>query len=127
MFDLGQAGVYLFHNGPQRKLFIDGRLEVPGRETFETYVRLENMLNEGRHGWAEPVRRMGDPLILLGHAKEFGAEATLLTDPAWRCIYFDAVASVFVARDWARRPGAVPDRRLRGAALPRPGMASNTA
>jgi tetratricopeptide (TPR) repeat protein len=98
VFDLRQAGVYLFHNGPQRKLFLDGRLEVPGRETFETYVRLDHMLNDGRRGWAEPIRRMGDPLILLDHELDFGAEATLLVDPAWRCIYYDAIASVFVSR-----------------------------
>jgi tetratricopeptide (TPR) repeat protein len=98
VFDLGQAAVYLFHNGPGRKIFMDGRLEIPRRETFQTYVRLENILNEGRHGWAEPVRRMGDPLILLDHEKEFGAEATILGDPDWRCIYYDAVASVFLSR-----------------------------
>jgi len=98
VFDLSQAGVYVFHNGPERKIFMDGRLEIPSRETFQTYVRLENMLNEGRQGWAEPVRRMGDPLILLNHEKEFGAEATLLGNPQWRCVYYDAVASVFLAR-----------------------------
>jgi tetratricopeptide (TPR) repeat protein len=96
-YDLSQAGVFIFHNGPGRKVFMDGRLEVPDRDTFETYVRLENMLNEGRRSWAEPVRRLGEPLVLLGHAKEFGAEATLLVDPGWRCIYFDAIASIFVA------------------------------
>jgi tetratricopeptide (TPR) repeat protein len=42
---------------------------------------------------------MGNPSILLSHEKEYGGEATLLGDPAWRCVYFDAVASVFVARD----------------------------
>jgi tetratricopeptide (TPR) repeat protein len=98
VFDLRQAGVYLFHNGPQRKLFLDGRLEVPSRETFETYVRLDHMLNDGRRGWAEPIRRMGDPLILLDHELDFGAEATLLVDPGWCCIYYDAIASVFVSR-----------------------------
>ena len=96
-YDLKQAGVYIFHNWPGRKVFMDGRLEVPDRETFETYVRLENMLNEGRRGWAEPLRRLGEPLILLGHTKEFGAEATLLVDPGWRCVYFDAIASVFLS------------------------------
>ena len=98
VFDLRQAGVYLFHNGPGRKPFIDGRLEVPSRETFATYIRLETMLNQGRNGWAEPLRRMGDPLILLDHVKECGAEGTLITDPGWRCVYFDPVASVFVSR-----------------------------
>ncbi len=97
-FDLSQASVYLFHNGPERKLFMDGRLEIPTQEIFQTYVRLENILNEGRQGWAEVVRRMGYPLVLLNHEKEFGAEATLLSDPRWRCVYYDAVASVFLAR-----------------------------
>ena len=29
VFHLGQAGVYVYHNGPGRKVFMDGRLEVP--------------------------------------------------------------------------------------------------
>ena len=94
--DLRQAGVYLFHNGPDRKLFIDGRLEVPSRATFETFVRLGSLLNEGRPGWAEAVGRMGDPLILLDHVEDAGAEATLLAQPGWRCVYYDPAASVFL-------------------------------
>jgi tetratricopeptide (TPR) repeat protein len=94
--DLGQAGVYLFHNGPERKVYIDGRLEIPTRASFETFVRLAAMLDEGRPGWPEAVRRLGNPLILLGHAEDFGAEATLLAHPGWRCVYYDAVASVFI-------------------------------
>ena len=96
--DLRQAAVYLFHNGPERKLYIDGRLEVPSRLTFETFVRLSSLMNEGRPGWVEPVRRMGDPLILLDHTEDFGAEATLLTNPGWRCVYYDPVASLFLAQ-----------------------------
>ncbi len=96
--DLRQAAVYLFHNGPERKLFIDGRLEVPSRAIFETFVRLSTLMKEGRPGWSEPIRRMGDPLILLDHAEDFGAEATLLADPGWRCVYYDPVASVFLTR-----------------------------
>ena len=107
-YDLKEAGVYIFHNGPRRKVFMDGRLEVPDRETFETYIRLENMLNEGRRGWAEPLRRLGLPLILLGHAKEFGAEATLLVDPGWRCVYFDAIASVFLSNSRGDLNAAFP-------------------
>ena len=96
-FSLRQAGVYMFHNGPRRKLFVDGQNEVHSRETFETYARLDLLLNQGREGWAEIIRRMGEPLILLEHQKSFGAEATLLLDPGWRCIYYDAVGSVFVS------------------------------
>ena len=97
-FDLRQAAVYLFHNGPERKVFIDGRLEVPDRSTFDTYARLDQLLLQGRPGWAEPVRRMGNPLILLDHQEHYSAEATLLADTGWRCIHFDAVGSVFVSR-----------------------------
>jgi tetratricopeptide (TPR) repeat protein len=103
VFSLTQAGVYLFHNGPDRKPFIDGRLEVPSRETFETYVRLNHLLRQGRPGWSDALRQMGDPLILLDHEGNYGAEATLLLDPQWRCVYYDAVASVFLS---ARRPDA---------------------
>jgi tetratricopeptide (TPR) repeat protein len=99
--DLRQAGVYLFHNGPERKLFIDGRLEVPSRATFESFVRLGALLNGGRTGWSETVRRMRNPLILLDHVEDAGAEATLLAQPDWRCVYYDPVASIFVAD----RPG----------------------
>jgi tetratricopeptide (TPR) repeat protein len=96
-FDLRQAGVYLFHNGPRRKLFMDGRLEVPTRATFETYVRLDHLLSSGRRGWAELLRRMDDPLVLLDHEENFGAEATLMADPNWSCLYYDDVASIFVS------------------------------
>jgi tetratricopeptide (TPR) repeat protein len=109
VFDLRQAGVYLFHNGPAHQLFMDGRLEVPSRSTFETYIRLDYLLTEGRPGWADPVRRMGDPLILLDHETNFGAEATLLTNPDWRCIYYDLVASVFVSRRRRNLESAFPN------------------
>ena len=75
-----------------------GGSRCPARETFATYVQVEKMLNQGRQGWAEPLRRMGDPLVLLDHENEYGAEATLMTDTGWRCVYYDAVASVFVPR-----------------------------
>ncbi len=70
VYNLGQAGVYFYHNGPERKVFIDPRLELAARETFATYVRVEDILNKGRPGWAEPLRRMGEPLVMLDHAGE---------------------------------------------------------
>jgi tetratricopeptide (TPR) repeat protein len=96
VFNLEQSSVYLFHNGPRHKLFIDPRLEVPSRATFESYVRLEKALNSGDPRWVSVVARMGDLLIMLGHANDAGASATLMTHPSWRCVYFDHVASVFL-------------------------------
>ena len=98
VFGLAQAGVYLFHNGPDRKPFIGGRLEVPTQSTFEAYVRLNRQLQKGGHGWSDVVRRMGDPLILLDHERDFDGEATLLADPEWRCVFYDTLASVFLSR-----------------------------
>jgi tetratricopeptide (TPR) repeat protein len=95
-FGLDQAAVFLYHNSPERKPFMDPRLEVASTTTFENYLWLEKAMIEGRPGWSEPVERMGGPSILLDHNTRFGAEATLLSDPRWRCVYFDAVASVFL-------------------------------
>jgi hypothetical protein len=96
VFNLEQSSVYLFHNGPRQKLFIDPRLEIPSRATVESYVRLEKALNSDDPRWASVVRRMGDPLIMLGHANDVGASATLMTHASWRCVFFDHVASVFL-------------------------------
>jgi hypothetical protein len=36
VFGVEQTGVYVYHNGPDRKLFMDSRLEVPTLATFQT-------------------------------------------------------------------------------------------
>jgi hypothetical protein len=105
-FDLGQTGVYVYHNGPKRKGFMDARLEVPSLATFQTYVRIEQWLKGNDARWAAAVNRLGDPLILIGHDGWLEGEATVFTNPRWRCVYFDAVASVFVAR---QGPTSAPD------------------
>jgi hypothetical protein len=97
-FDLGQTGVYVYHNGPERKGFMDARLEVPSLSTFQTYVRIESWLKGNDARWAAAVNRIGDPLILIGHDGWLEGEATVFTNPLWCCVYFDPVASVFVPR-----------------------------
>ncbi len=96
VYSLRQAGVYEYHNGPGRKVFLDGRLEVPAPETFASYVWFERTLDQNGRGWREGLRGIGDPLVLLDHDGHAGAEATLMADSGWRCILFDPVASVFV-------------------------------
>jgi tetratricopeptide (TPR) repeat protein len=98
VFSLLQAGVYDFHNAPARRPFIDGRLEVASREVFERNVRIHGLLTLGDPRWAKVVGRMGDPPILVDHQDNAAAEATLLADPAWRCVYSDPVAAVFLPR-----------------------------
>jgi hypothetical protein len=97
VFDVGQTGVYLYHNGPERKLYMDSRLEVPTLETFREYIRVEQWLQQGDARWAEAVRRMGNPLIMIAHEENADAVATLMADPRWRCVWFDPVATVFLS------------------------------
>ena len=97
-FGLNQASVYEFHNSPAHQLYIDGRLEVASRATFENYVQIHRRLTLRRPRWANAVRRLGAPLILVDHEDNRAAEATLLADSRWRCIYQDAVAAIFLPR-----------------------------
>jgi hypothetical protein len=99
VFSLLQAGVYEFHNSPARRVFVDGRLEVVSRETFEAYVRIHQRLTAGDPRWDSTLGRFGPlPLVLADHEDNAAAVATLLTSPRWRCVYFDAVAAVFLPR-----------------------------
>lgn len=111
-FHLGQAGVYLYHNGPDRKVFIDGRLEVPSLASFREYVRIQDRLSRDDPRWDTAVGRLGDPLILISHEGWAEAEATLLAHPRWRCVYFDEVASIFVTRRGPSSAPGVPDLDL---------------
>ncbi len=97
-FGLNQAGVYEFHDAPARQVFIDGRLEVASRNSFALYVWIQREMLLGSSRWKDVVRRMGNPLILIDHEDNRSAEATLLADPDWRCVYLDAVASIFLPR-----------------------------
>ena len=47
----GQAAVYEFHNGPTRRVLMDGRLEVCTRETFEFYEAILLKMGQGDPAW----------------------------------------------------------------------------
>jgi hypothetical protein len=98
VYDLGQTGLFDFYHAPLHKPFMDGRLEMPDRKTFQTYIDVERWLQENNPRWEPAVHEMGDPLILLTHQQNYKGEAALLTHPDWRCVYFDAVAAVFLPR-----------------------------
>ncbi|HEV3004448.1 MAG TPA: hypothetical protein VGX78_08295, partial [Pirellulales bacterium] len=99
-FNLGQAGVYSFHNGPEHKPFIDARLELPSEADFRHFLALESELNRNGSDWPGMLAELGDPLVLALHLSDSAAEASLLSHPDWRCIYFDDVAGVYVCRRW---------------------------
>jgi tetratricopeptide (TPR) repeat protein len=101
VYGLQPASVYTYHNSPQHKPYLDGRLEMPNQTTFETYVNVESWLSEGKPNWEPKVAAMGNPLLLLEHQNRDVAEAVLFSHPKWRCVYYDALASVFVPREVA--------------------------
>ncbi|HUY87830.1 MAG TPA: hypothetical protein VMV10_03755 [Pirellulales bacterium] len=100
-FGFEQAGVYLFHNAPERKAYLDPRLEIPDVEVYRNYVELLDALGENDQSWPERLARIGNPLVLFAHAGNERREASLLIHPDWRCVYFDAVAVNFVRRGQA--------------------------
>ncbi len=75
---------------------MDARLEVPSLATFETYRLADAWLNRGDRRWLALVGRMGDPLIMLDHPSNGGAEATLFASTGYRCVYWDQFASAFI-------------------------------
>ena len=88
---------------------MDGRLEVPTRSTFQTYIRLGEWLNQNDPRWDTAIARLGDPLVLISHDGWSDAEAALLSHPRWRCLYFDEIASVFVTRSGPTSSPTFPD------------------
>ena len=96
-FDLGMASLYVYHNGPDKKAFMDPRLEVPSLETFKTYVAIDDSLHGRGDVWRDALEKLGRPLVLLDHRSHTLGEALLLTEGDWRCIYFDSLGSVFVS------------------------------
>jgi len=103
-YDLGLASVYLFHNSPESKPYIDPRLELPDVETFDNYLLIDERLNACDPRWRPLVRRLGDPLVMMNHQEHFAAEAELYRQPDWCCVYYDALASIFVPRQATLRP-----------------------
>ncbi len=92
-----KAAVYLFHNGPQGKLFMDGRFQVPSRETFETYIRLAKCQTIAGPGgpslyaeWGTPSscrespprRRCFDPSCCIYYDDRLGSSSNTETSPA---------------------------------------------
>jgi hypothetical protein len=98
VYDIAQSCVYVYHNAPDGKVYMDARLETPTLETFRHYVKVENWLNAQDPRWAAALKQLGNPVLMLSHELNAKAEAALLAHPDWRCVYFDALGAVFVHR-----------------------------
>ena len=113
-FHNGHAGLFEYHNGPDRKVFADARLEVMGPQTYGQDVELGAAIAGERPGWSDQVRHLGPPIpgVLVDHVQVPSAAvaAALLGHPDWSCVYYDPIASVYLPGDATALPRAVDFR-----------------
>src|SRR5258708_36800961 len=83
---------------------------------------MERKLNKPGGRWSGFLDQLGDVVVMLSHDGNVQAEVTLLSNPRWRCVYFDALATVFVRRGDAERERRFPtfDPAARRFAAPLP-------
>lgn len=127
----GHASVYIYHNGPDYKVFMDGRLEVNDRTTMENYEAITDSMTTDDGRWehllreqieptddlpavmieiAESQRRMDPNWFRKKHTSDSLGEIArlgplifhLMRNPRWRCVYADSVAVVFIEHDRSR-------------------------
>jgi tetratricopeptide (TPR) repeat protein len=95
-FHNGHAALFEYYHGPDRKVYTDPRLEVAGADLFKRYMALENLLKKDLPGWEAQLNEMGRPVILVDHEYNSEIGGTLFRSDHWRCVWFDAIAAVFV-------------------------------
>ncbi|MCA9015060.1 MAG: hypothetical protein KDA77_06975 [Planctomycetaceae bacterium] len=96
--NMGQAAVYIFHNGPERKVFFDGRLEVNSKETFEFYEQIKQQMAGGGANWAYVLQdEQGQlPVIILDSRYSRDEIRGMGANPGWRLVFADQAAAVFL-------------------------------
>ena len=105
----GQAAVYEFHNGPTRRVMMDGRLEVCTRETFEAYESILRKMAQGDPVWqqlpgvADAQGRL--PVIILDSRTARDEINGIFRLPEWRIVFADSAAAVFIASELANQLG----------------------
>ena len=95
-FHDGHAALFEYYHGPERKVYIDPRLEVAGADLYRRYTDLGVKIKKDQPGWEEQLTEMARPVILIDHLYNSGVGSTLLRSAHWRCVWFDAIAAVFV-------------------------------
>ncbi|QDV48534.1 hypothetical protein [Gimesia fumaroli] len=96
--NMGQAAVYIFHNGPERKVFFDGRLEVNSKETFQLYEQIQQQMAAGNTNWAYVLLdEQGQlPVVILDSRYSRDEIRGMGANPGWRLVFADPAAAVFL-------------------------------
>lgn len=94
----GQAAVYIYHNAPDRQVFMDGRLEVCTLATFQAYDAILGMMSGGEPAWQELFQQGGGelPVVILDSRTSREAINGMANTPGWKMVFADETAAVFL-------------------------------
>src|SRR5262249_42313767 len=95
----GQAAVYIYHNAPDRRVFMDGRLEVCSLESWLVFNAILSKMIEADSEWQMTFQQHGGelPVVILDNRFSILQTAGLLETRGWRLVYSDRVAAVFLS------------------------------
>jgi hypothetical protein len=96
---IGLAATYEFHNGPERKVLLDPRLEVSNQETMLLQENILSQLAGGDRSWEVLMRdKQGRlPVVILdSRGSRPVIMGMLFFQPNWRLVYVDPSAAVFL-------------------------------
>lgn len=99
----GLAAVYEYHNGPERRVFMDGRLEVASRETFQINDDILGMMSKGDPRWQGLLMTQGGelPVVILDSRSSRAVINGMFSFANWRLVFADSSAAVFIETELA--------------------------
>lgn len=100
---IGLAGTWIYHNGPAKKVFMDPRLEVCTRATFEKYDQVMALMVQGQTEWEQIINPdQGEmPVVVLDNRYSRLQIFAMLQSSAWRLVFADPAAAVFLSAEQA--------------------------
>lgn len=99
----GQAEVYIYHNGPAHKVFMDARLEVCTQQTFQVYNGVLKLMSDRDAGWMELFKETMQPVVILDSRTSREPINGMLQTPGWRLVFADRTAAVFLQNSTAEK------------------------
>ena len=99
-FHVGHPSLYEYYHAPERKVFVDARLEVMGPELYERYVNLQRRITDNDPSWSRELDDLRRPSVLADH-ENASISGTLLNNPDWKCVWFDPIAALFVHKSYS--------------------------
>jgi len=116
---IGLAATYIFHNGPDRKVFLDPRLEVASQKTFQAYDEIMDMIRDGDPRWESSLKDSNGnlPVVILDTRLSRQRLIGMYHQKNWRLVYADPSAAVFLTHRQAEvlgLPAVNPERLMLG-------------